>query len=170
MNLKSATTAASAFGTTFNPGTFGSFGIRFGHAKIFGSEHTFEYAPNFLDADTKAILYYSDFLLQAPLPKVKPYGSVGMGTVFTWGTDALGRPSLGKIGNRFAINYGGGVKIFPAGPVGIRFDLRGYVIPSVKFNLFAPTVLDPLATVKSQSENLNMLEAGVGVVFSFGGK
>src|SRR5262249_44962797 len=127
-----------------------------------------EYAPNFLEGDTKAILYNSDFLVQAPFPKAKPYGSVGMGTVFTWGTDALGRPSLGKIGNKFAINYGGGVKILPAGPGGGRFYLRGYVTPRVKFNLFTP--LNPLATVKSQSETLNMLEAGLGIIFSFGGR
>ena len=167
LTLQTATATASQF-STFNPGTFGSFGIRFGHGKVLGGEHTIAYAPNFLEANTKAIIYNSDFLVQAPLPKVKPYGTVGMGSIFSWGTDASGRPSLGKIGNKFAINYGGGVKVLPAGPVGVRFDLRGYLIPSVKFNLLAPTITNPLATLKSQSETLNMLEAGVGIIFSFG--
>ena len=77
-----------------------------------------------------------------------------------------GRPSLGKIGTKFAMNYGGGVKVFPAGPIGVRFDIRGYLIPSVKFNLPLPT--SPTATVQSQSQTLNMLEVGVGIVFAFG--
>jgi hypothetical protein len=98
---------------------------------------------------------------------VKPYGTFGLGSVFTFGTDEEGRPSLGKIGTKFALNYGGGVKVLPAGPVGLRFDIRGYMIPNVKFNVAVPTVTDPLATIQTQSQTLNMLEAGVGIIFSF---
>jgi hypothetical protein len=91
-----------------------------------------------------------------------------MGSVFTFGTDDSGRPSFGKIGTKFALNYGGGLKVLPSGPVGIRFDIRGYTIPSAKFNVAVPTITDPLATVKTESETLNMLEIGLGVIFSFG--
>ena len=90
--------------------------------------------------------------------------TAGLGSIFSFGTDSSGRPSLGKIGSKFAINYGGGVKVLPAGPVGIRFDIRGYLIPSVKFNL--PT--SPTATIQSQTQTLNMLEAGFGIIFAFG--
>jgi hypothetical protein len=158
-------TAAAATAATFNPGTFGMFGLRVSQGGIVGTDHTFAYAPNFLEASTKAFIYNSDFLLQAPLPKVKPYGVAGLGTIFSWGTDN-GRPSFAKIGTKFALNYGGGIKVFPAGPVGIRFDVRGYVVPDAKFNVPVSPLTDPLATIKSQGQTLNLLEAGFGIIFS----
>jgi opacity protein-like surface antigen len=168
LNVQAATATATT-AASFDPGTFGTFGVRFGHGNIFGGEHTFAYSPNFVDADTNAFFYNSNFLVQAPVPKVKPYATAGLGWIFTFGTDESGRPSFGKIGTKFALNYGGGVKVLPAGPVGLRFDIRGYLIPSAKFNISVPTITDPLATIKSQSQTLNMLEAGLGIVFSFGG-
>jgi hypothetical protein len=167
LNWQTATTAATSVGS-FDPGTFGTFGVRIGHGNVFGGEHTIAYAPNFVEANTKAIFYNSNFLIQAPLPKAKPYATAGMGSIFTFGTDDSGRPSFGKIGTKFALNYGGGIKVLPSGPVGVRFDIRGYMIPSVKFNVTAPTTTDPLATVQTQSQTLNMLEVGLGLIFSFG--
>ena len=139
--------------------------MRFGHGKVYGGEHTIIYSPNFLEADTKAIIYNSNVLIQAPLPKAKPYLTGGLGSIFSFGTDSAGRPSLGKIGTKFALNYGGGLKVTPAGPVGVRFDIRGYLVPSVKFNLPTPQN----QTIKTESQNLNLLEFGAGIVFSFGG-
>jgi opacity protein-like surface antigen len=159
---------AAQTGTTisnFNPSSFGAFGLRFGHGRVYGGEHTFMYAPNFLEANTKAILYNSNVLVQAPLPKAKPYGTVGLGTIISFGTDEEGRPAFGKIGTKFALNYGGGLKVLPAGPVGIRFDIRGYLVPGVKFNM--PTLQNQ--TIKTESENLHILEVGAGIVFAFGG-
>jgi hypothetical protein len=66
-----------------------------------------------------------------------------MGTVISWGSG----PS--DIGNKFAVNYGGGIKILPAGPVGIRIDGRGYTVFSV------------------QNQTLNIGEVSVGVLFAF---
>jgi opacity protein-like surface antigen len=168
LTVETAGTAASTT-SNFDPGRFGTFGLRVGHGRIFGGEHTIAYSRNFLDSKTKALFYNSGFLVQAPLPKVKPYGTAGLGTILTWGTDDLNRPSFGKIGNRLALNYGGGVKVLPAGPVGIRFDIRGYWIPNARFNVPLPTASDPLATVKSQSQNLNVLEAGFGIIFAWKG-
>ena len=171
LNVKSAQSTASTT-SNFNPGNFGTFGLRVGSGKVWGHEHTFAYAPNFIEANTKAIIYNSNFLVQAPLPKAKPYVTAGLGSIFSFGTDDSGRPSFAKIGKafpgKFALNYGGGVKVLPAGPVGIRFDIRGYLIPSVKFNVVAPTLSDPKATVKSSSQTLNMMEAGFGIIFAFG--
>ena len=166
LNVQTATATATTI-SSFDPHTFGTFGIRFGGGSVFGHEQTFAYAPNFIQADTKAVILNSDFLVQMPLPKVKPYATAGPGTIITWGTTDSGVPSFAKIGTKFALNYGGGVKVLPAGPVGIRFDIRGYLIPNAKFNVLAPTLTDPLATVKSQGQTLNMLEVGLGVVFSF---
>jgi opacity protein-like surface antigen len=166
LNVQTATATASTI-SSFDPHTFGTFGIRFGGGTVFGHEQTFAYAPNFISADTKAVILNSDFLVQAPLPKVKPYATAGPGTIITWGTNDSGVPGFGKIGTKFALNYGGGVKVLPAGPVGLRFDIRGYLIPNAKFNLLAPTPTDPLATIQSRGQTLNMLEVGLGVVFSF---
>jgi opacity protein-like surface antigen len=169
LNVETATSTATSI-RSFDPATFGTIGIRFGHGRVFGGEHTFAYSPNFIEANTKAVFWNSNILAQVPVPKVKPYATAGVGTFFTFGTDDSGRPAFGKIGTKFALNYGGGVKVLPAGPVGIRFDIRGYLIPDVKFNIPVPTPTNPTATVKSESQTLNMLEAGLGIVFSFGRK
>jgi opacity protein-like surface antigen len=165
LTLQSATTTTS----NINSGSFGEFGVRFSQGKVFGSEHTLAYVPNFVGGGAKAIVYNSDFMLQAPLPKVRPYLVAGMGTIFTWGTSS-GLPALSNLGTKFALNYGGGVKIFPAGPVGVRFDVRGYAIPSASFNLQPLTNVanqSILTTIKSQSQTLNLFEVGLGVVFKF---
>ena len=167
LTLQNAPGQATAT-SNFDPRTFGVFGIRYTHGKVIGGEHTFGYAPNFFEANTKAIIYNSDLMVQAPLPKVRPYGVVGLGAIFTFEKNTQpNRPAIGNIGDKFAINYGGGLKIFPAGPVGIRFDLRGYTLPGVKFNI--PASISTL-TVQTQDQTLNFFEAGIGLVFSFGGK
>jgi hypothetical protein len=132
-----------------NSTTFGVFGLRIGHGRVFGGEHTLAFTPNFIDADTKAFIYNSNILLQAPTPVLKPYGTVGLGLINTSGS------GLGVFGTRFALNYGGGVKFMPAGPVGIRVDVRGYAVPSVEFKVFS-----------AQSQRLDFLETTVGVVFN----
>src|SRR2546426_4484037 len=154
--------------SNFNPTTFGVFGIRYSHGKVIGGEHTLAYAPNFISSNSKAFIYNSDLLLQVPLPKIRPYGVVGLGSIFTWSKNDTGRPALGDIGNKFAINYGGGVKILPAGPVGVQFDIRGYTLPSVKFTLPFPSVNPSLgAVVQTQSQSVSFIEYGFGVVFKF---
>ena len=163
LTLQSAAQTATTT-SNFNPTTFGVFGIRYSHGKIIGGEHTLAYAPNFISSNSKAFIYNSDLLIQAGFPKIKPYGTVGLGTIFTWSQDSSGRPALGDIGSKFAINYGGGVKIMPAGPVGVRFDIRGYTLPGVKFNLPASVATQ---SVRTQSQSLNFIEYGFGIVFKF---
>src|SRR5215475_7857657 len=68
---------------TFDPKNFGVYGIRFSHGRVIGMEHTLAYAPNFIESEIKAVVYDSDLLVQAPLPVVRPYGTVGLGAVFT---------------------------------------------------------------------------------------
>jgi len=134
---------------TINSTGFGVFGGRISHGRIIGGEHTLAFSPNFIDSDTKAVIYNSNLLLQAPLPVVRPYGTLGLGLINTSGS------GLGVFGTKFAINYGGGIKFMPAGPVGLRFDVRGYSVPSVEFRVFSPV-----------SQRIDFLEASVGVVFS----
>src|SRR6516162_10089386 len=73
LTLRTTATVATNFNTTLDPRTFGMFGVRFSHGKIIGGEHTFAYVPNFLEGGAKAFIYNSDFMVQAPLPKIRPY-------------------------------------------------------------------------------------------------
>jgi opacity protein-like surface antigen len=151
LTLRSAPGTSLNLIRTINSTNFGIFGVRVGHGHVFGGEHTIAYSPNLIDADTKALTYNSNILIQAPLPVVRPYGTVGLGLIHTWGN------GLGVFGTKFALNYGGGIKFLPAGPVGVRFDVRGYAVPSTEFKLFS-----------TESQRLDFLEATVGIVYSFG--
>jgi len=135
-------TLASGGNNLTDPANFGVFGVRYGSGGLWGHEETFAYTSHFLDTNSKAVILNGNLRIQAPLPVVKPYVTGGVGTFVTWGT------GVSDLGTKFALNYGGGVKIMK-GPVGIRFDMRGYAIPSV------------------QSQTLNVGEASVGVTFGF---
>lgn len=140
------TLAKSTSGVTTilsDPKNVGVFGIRFGHAKVWGHEETFAYTPNFLDSDSKSIIMSSNLVVQVPAPVLKPYATVGVGPIFTWGN------GFGDLGTKFSLNYGGGLKVRPAGPVGVRFDARGY------------------AVFGAQDQTLKMGEVSVGVLFAF---
>ncbi len=125
-----------------DPKNAGTFGVRIGHGKVFGTEQTFAYNPNFLANKAKAIILNSNIRLQVPTPVVKPYATVGLGTIMTWGS------GLSDIGSKFAVNYGGGVRLM-AGPIGLNAGLRGYAVPSV------------------QSQTLYITETSVGINFAF---
>jgi hypothetical protein len=73
---------------------------------------------------------------------VKPYVTAGLGSIFSWGSG----PS--DIGSKFAVNYGGGVKVM-AGPVGLNLGVRGYAVPRV------------------QSQTLYITETSLGINFGF---
>ena len=148
LTLQSAPGTTSNFIETINPKNFGVFGARFGHGKVIGGEHTFAYTPNFIQSGNNAFIYHSNLRIQAPLPVLKPYGTIGAGLVHSGGTSGT------SFGTKFAFNYGGGVKAM-AGPVGVDLDLRGYTIPSVTFSAFS-------------QQRLTFLQVSAGVVFSFG--
>ena len=151
LTLRSAPSTAENLFRTINSTTFGAFGLRIGHGRVFGGEHSIAYSSSFIDSDTTAFIYNSNLLAQVPLPKVKPYATAGLGLIRTSGN------SLGVFGTKFAINYGGGIKFLPAGPVGLRADVRGYSVPSVEFRVFT-----------TEKQRVDFLEASIGVLFSFG--
>ena len=136
--------AVSGTAIPLDPRDFGTFGIRVSHGRVLGSEHTLAYSPNFISSENRAFLYHSNFIVHIPLGIVRPYATAGLGTVYIRG-DSFKAITGGK----FAVNYGGGVKFKLAGPVGAQMDVRGYTLPSVL------------------SETLHVLEASVGIVFSF---
>jgi opacity protein-like surface antigen len=132
--------------TLFDSQNFGLFGMRAGIGrKMLGTETTFGYTSNFIDSRMKAVILNQNLMVQVPTPAVRPYATVGIGPVITKGD------GITDIGTKFAVNYGGGVKVTLAGPVGARVDIRNYTLPSV------------------QSQTLNIFEVSLGVVFFFGG-
>ncbi len=145
-NFETAESNTSDFVGSFDPKTFGVFGIRIGHGKVIGGEHTFAYAPNFVNSDSHAFIYHSNLRIQLPITFLRPYATGGLGLI-----DSSGSP-ITSFGAEFAFNYGGGVNL-TFGPLGVNFDVRGYTIPSVHLSGFVI------------QDNLNLVQVSAGVVF-----
>ena len=126
-----------------NPLRAGTFGIRIGNGRVVGHEATFAYTRHFIDANSKALVMNSNLTVTIPLPIVKPYVTAGLGTFLVSGS------GLSDIGSKFAYNYGGGVKVLPAGPIGIHGDVRGYSL------------------VEVNGDTMNIVEVSIGVLFHF---
>jgi hypothetical protein len=131
---------------TVNPRNFGVFGARVSLGSVIGTEQTLAYSPNFIASDHSAIIYNSNLMVHIPVGRVRPYGTVGVGTVYVRGEEGV----LGTLtGAKFAVNYGGGLKIGLAPHVGIQVDARGYSV----YNL--------------NGSSMRMLEVSSGLVLSF---
>jgi hypothetical protein len=131
------------------------YGFRVGMKLVphFGLDHTLAFSSDYLFprsltdvTEAKGISYNSNLVFNLPvhLKHAVPFVTAGAGFVHQYGDSDL------PVGTRFAINYGGGVK-FPriAGPLGVRFDLRGYNVGVV-------------------SNKVNMFEVTAGVMLSIG--
>ncbi|MDM7996672.1 MAG: outer membrane beta-barrel protein [Acidobacteriota bacterium] len=117
----------------------------------FGLEHTLGFSSDYLYPhsiseirDANGFVYNSNLIFNIPVGRVVPYLTAGVGVLHQYGDHDM------PVGTRFAVNYGGGLK-FPrlVGPLGLRFDMRGYRAGSV-------------------SNKLNIFEATGGILFSFG--
>ncbi len=113
-------------------------GIRYSGSGPITFESGFSYGSKFLTTDQKSLQIHTNLLGQIP-GHISPYGTVGIGLLSTWGgttgNGSTTNSSLGSLfnfGTRFALNYGGGLKFRKvAGPLGFRFDVRGYTAPRV---------------------------------------
>jgi hypothetical protein len=130
------------------------FGLRLKNdiVPLFGMEHTLAFSSDFLFprgiqsvTDAKGFVVNSNLIITIPVGKSAPYITAGIGLIHQYGSADL------PVGTKFASNYGGGIK-FPrlAGPLGLRFDVRGYRATGIL------------------SGGLNILEASAGVFLSFG--
>ncbi len=129
------------------------YGFRIGTSIVssFGMEHTLGFSSDFLFPkngaeiqDTKGFVYNSNLILSLPLGRLKPYLTAGAGLIHQYGD------SEAPVGTKFALNYGGGLKLPRVfGPLGFRIDMRGY---SAGF----------------ASDRLNLFEISGGPMFSIG--
>ncbi len=148
LTFQSAPSTTTNFVQTFDPQTFGVFGVRFVHGKLIEGEHTVAYAPNFLDSNSHGVIYHSNLRVQPSIWILKPYATAGIGLV------SSGGDALSSFGTKFAFNYGGGADI-TFGHIGVNMDLRGYGVPKVTIEGF------------SGQERMDFYQASVGVVIHF---
>ena len=172
-NQANAAGQVSFFGGYLNPGGLSPANVRSGldfhgtalygarleydFLKIFGVEQNVAFSPRIFEgtifpnsangADARGFLYSSNFVVNIPMGHLVPFASGGLGLVHPWNIDP------NPLGTKFAANYGGGVKLDRlAGPLGLRFDARGWTVP----DYFGDT--------------LNILEVSGGVTLSWGKK
>jgi hypothetical protein len=134
------------------------FGLRLNNSllPVLGLEHTLAFSTNYLTPkmilnpkDARGFVYNTNLLVNIPVKKFIPYGTMGIGLIRQYGSPDA------PIGTKLAFNYGGGIKFARlAGPIGLRFDIRGYRAMKIMF--------------LSSKESLNILEASVGLMLSFG--
>ena len=131
------------------------YGFRFNSdmTRDIGMEHTLAFSSDYLFPsgstevlEAKGILYSGNMVINLPLnsPNASPFVTAGIGLIHQYGDRNM------PVGNKFAFNYGGGLKFKRlAGPLGARFDLRGY-----RAGMFSNTV--------------NIFEVSFGITVSFG--
>ncbi len=150
VNLDNVQTALSLRGTSLYGGR-----VEFDFLKILGIEENFGFSPRLLNSslfpqestDIRGFLYSTNLVVNVPISRFVPYVTGGVGLVKPWGT------GLTTFDATFAGNYGGGVKLNKlVGPVGLRFDVRGWRTADI-----------------AGSGGVNIFEASGGVTFTWGG-
>lgn len=138
-------------------------GVRFewDFLRIVGMEQTFAVAPDFAAPHAfesiksgKGFFYNDNLVVNLPIGHFVPYATAGLGLVHSGRIFGLFEGGSlvpqEEFGTRFAVNYGGGIKLMNlAGPLGARFDVRGYTLPDVF------------------SDTLNLFEVSGGLMLSF---
>jgi len=109
----------------------GVFGARveFDFLKVLGIEQNFGFSQRLFNStlfptqasEVRGFLYSSNLVLNLPIGRFVPYATAGVGLIKPWGS------SFASFDATFAGNYGGGIKFNKlAGPIGLRFDVRGW--------------------------------------------
>jgi len=146
-------------GQTYHDLTKGPvFGLRVNNSLLpaIGLEHTLAFSPDYLTPkavlfarNSRGFVYNTNLIVNIPIKKFVPYGTVGIGLIRQYGSPDA------PIGTKLALNYGGGIKFVRlAGPLGLRFDLRGYRAMNINF--------------LSSKNSLNIFEASIGLMLTFG--
>lgn len=128
---------ATAFGgyARINETNKGTFGASAALGGLLGIEVEAARIPlglldnvDIVDVDTDITTYMGNLVLRAPIGRVQPYGSAGVGVVKASGSVTI--PGLGRVieanASDVGWNVGGGLYIFPGDHVGIRGDLRHF--------------------------------------------
>lgn len=130
------------------------YGVRLGgtFGRVIGLEQTIAFSPDFLRPEdfaatgkVRGFISNTNLVVNAPVGRLVPYATAGIGWIKPFDSN-----SQLLFGTKFAVNYGGGLKFTRlAGPLGLRFDARGYTATGVF------------------SRNLKIFEVSGGLLFSF---
>ncbi len=133
------------------------FGLRLNNNifRVIGLEHTLAFSTNYLTPKVilnpqkaRGFVYNTNLMVSIPIRKFVPYATAGIGIIHQYGYPDS------PIGTKLAFNYGGGIKFARVlGPIGVRFDMRGYRAMRLLF--------------VSSKGGLNIFEASAGLFFSF---
>src|SRR3989442_1242341 len=116
------------------------------------------------------------YLLETEANSFQPFVSAGIGGAYYQlrqkTLSYLRDPNRGNMpdvnnSNELAFNYGFGFKTRSTGLLGLRMDIRDYIVRSPSFGL-ARESSDPAATVLPATGVLHNGEVSVGLVFYFG--
>jgi hypothetical protein len=140
-DLKTALDASPIWGFRINTNFVPAFGLE--HTLAFSWDYLFP-KNNTVVQEAKGFVYNTNLIFNIPVARVTPYLTAGAGLIHQYGGSNL------PVGTELAFNYGGGLKIPRlAGPLGLRFDLRGY-------------------RVGTFSNELNLFEVSGGILISLG--
>jgi hypothetical protein len=136
------------------------FGIRLNTniVPMIGLEHTLAYSTDYLSpksillpSSNRGFVYNTNLMINIPIKKVVPYGTVGVGLIRQYGS------AVQPIGTKLALNYGVGLKLQRLlGPLGLRVDFRGYRAMNIVFI--------------TSKQSLNIFEASAGLLITFGSR
>lgn len=154
---------AGAYAPASTPGGFDFdtnplYGLRIGSSflRFFGTEFSYTFISNLEENITNfegnAHLFSGNFLVQLPVGKAVPFGTVGLGA-------AVGSSNgIIRLQDGFVWNAGGGLKVRElAGPLGFRFDIRYYRIND-GLEFLVPVV---------QEVDFDFTEVSGGLLFTF---
>jgi hypothetical protein len=134
----------------------GLYGARaeFDFHRVLGIEENVAFSPGLFNptlvstdaGSVRGFLESTNLVLNIPIGhRFVPFLTGGVGFMKPWGSDFF------TLDTKFAGSYGGGLKLDKLiGPVGLRFDVRGWSVANVG------------------ERTLNMLEASGGLTFSWG--
>lgn len=115
--------------------------------------------------DSRATYADLNVVVQAPLERIKPYGTAGLGLTRFRVSD-IDAPTHTKLG----YNFGGGVKVLmfsqPRGQWGFRFDVRDHVITLDTENM-RPGFRDKLLLPSPSETTVHNVVTTFGAYFSF---
>lgn len=162
---------ATAFGgyARINETNKGTFGASVALGGLIGLEAEAARTPlglldniDIVDVDTDITTYMVNLVLRAPIGRVQPYGSAGVGVVRASGSVTI--PGVGRVieanASDVGWNLGGGLYLFPSDHLGIRGDLRRFQTGDVTWKNIGSLGDLPLPT-------FDFWRASVGVTVKF---
>lgn len=137
------------FDEDVNLGSAPGFGLRWGRSgATFGGETSLMISRPTRDihgvekTTTTAIFYEGRFLVNFPTGNLKPFAGVGLGAVTLTATDPPGNTedaelrqtldAISELQTSTSLSYGGGIRYRVQERLDIRFDLRQYLVFSVR--------------------------------------